>query len=326
MVTPLSTLSLDLYKKLFLARRSEESIIQHYPQDEMKTPMHMSLGQEAVAVGVCHAISPHGLVLSSYRSHATFLAQTENVELFFAELYGRVNGFANGKSGSMHLADPKRGHWGSMGIVAGAIPIALGLAFAQKVRQTQAVTAVFFGDGAMDEGAFWESVNVASLMKLPILFVCEDNGLAVHTPREARQGYDSIVKIVERFHCATFHDESNDVESIYQMTQQAVTSVATGCGPAFLHVECYRYLEHVGIHDDIQDHYRPVAEHEKWQAKDAVQLQRRRLIVEQGIDEAVICALEETIEKSIVQAIDKASQLPYPEAEHLFQGIFYEGN
>lgn len=322
----MSSLSLELYKKLYLARRCEEYIIQYYPQDEMKTPMHMSMGEEAVSVGVCHAIGSQGKVLSSYRSHATFLAHTGNVELFFSELFGRVNGHADGKSGSMHLAEPDRGHWGSSGIVASNIPVALGLAFAQKHKGTGATTAVFFGDGAIDEGSFWESVNVASLMKLPVLFVCEDNGLAVHTPPQVRHGYDSITSVVERFHCAVFHDDSNDVESIHDITKEALKGIESGNGPAFLHVECYRYLEHVGIYEDFKDNYRSIETFDAWKKKDAIELQRRRLIVNHSMEDADLRQLETQIDASIQQSIDKARQRPHPQPEHLYRGVFHEEN
>ncbi|MBF0438024.1 MAG: thiamine pyrophosphate-dependent dehydrogenase E1 component subunit alpha [Magnetococcales bacterium] len=317
---------LELYKKLYLARRCEEYIVKYYPQNDMKTPMHMSMGQEAVAVGVCHAVGSTGLVLATYRSHAAFLAHTQNVPLFFSELYGRVNGLANGKSGSMHLADPDHGHWGSSGIVASTIPIALGLAFAQKRKNTGATTVVFFGDGAIDEGSFWESINVAALMKLPVLFVCEDNGYAVHTPSKKRHGYDSIVDIVGQFRCATFSDDSNDVESICNMTQQALSIIQAGGGPVFLHIKCYRYLEHVGINDDMKDAYRPVEIQEAWLKKDCLVLQRLRLINEQGVEEIVIQQLEEQVETSIHHSIVAAKQYSSPDPSQLFHGVFYEEN
>src|SRR3989338_4702030 len=164
-------LSRELYRKLYLIRCAEERIIKHYPEDEMKTPMHMSMGQEAVAVGVCHALGPHDQIFASYRSHAAFLTRTGDLEKFFGELYGRVSGTAAGKAGSMHVSSPERGHLCSSAIVASYLPVAVGAAFANKQKDNGGVTCAFFGDGALDEGAFWESLNVACVMRLPVLFV-----------------------------------------------------------------------------------------------------------------------------------------------------------
>ena len=325
-ITPIikRVLGLDLFRKMYLSRRSEEYIIKYYPEDEMKTPMHMSLGQEAVSVAVCHAIGSSGLVLNSYRSHSTFLAHTENIDLFFAELYGRTNGLADGKSGSMHLADPERGHWGSVGIVAGSIPIAVGLAFSQKHLETDSITAVFFGDGAVDEGSFWESINIACVMKLPIIFVCEDNGYAVHTNNATRHGYHSISEVIAKFDCSVFYDESNDVESIYQVAKQAQQIVSSGKGPAFLHIKCYRYLEHVGINDDIQEGYRSLDEYQSWKIKDSLLLQRNKLIQEHKYTADEIYQLEREIDLKIEFSINRARQLPHPKPDQLFRGVFYE--
>lgn len=146
----MNQLSFDLYKKLYLIRRSEELIIKHYPQDEMKTPMHMSMGQEAISAGVCHALGLEGQVFSSYRSHAVFLARTGDTDRFFAELYGKESGTAQGKAGSMHLAAPEMGHLCSSGIVASCIPIAVGVAFANKRKRNGQISCVFLGDEVRD--------------------------------------------------------------------------------------------------------------------------------------------------------------------------------
>ena len=177
------TTAIQLFKSLYLARRSEEYIVKHYPENLMRTPMHMSMGQEFVCVGVCSALEGKADVFASYRSHAAFLAQTHDTDRFFSELYGRTSGTGEGKGGSMHLAAPDQGHILSSGVVATQIPVAVGAAFANRQLGTGRTAVVFFGDGACDAGVFWESVNAASLFRLPVLFVCEDNGYAVDTPR-----------------------------------------------------------------------------------------------------------------------------------------------
>lgn len=185
----MNELSLELYRTLFFCRRSEELIIKYYPENEMRTPMHMSMGQEAIAVGVCAALGPEAQILTSYRSHASFLAKTRDSDIFFGELFGKISGTAAGKGGSMHLVHQEKGFLGSSGIVGSGIPVALGAAFANRRLKKERNVGVFFGDGALDEGVFWESLNVACLMKIPVLFVCEDNGLAVHTSTKKRRGF-----------------------------------------------------------------------------------------------------------------------------------------
>jgi TPP-dependent pyruvate/acetoin dehydrogenase alpha subunit len=271
-------LSLELYKKLYLIRRAEEKIREHYMENEMKTPMHMSMGEEAIAVGVCHALKTEDQVFGTYRSHAIYLAKTQNVEDFFAEMYGKDTALLKGKGGSMHMCAPEAGFMGTSAIVASIIPVAVGAAFANKRKGNGKLVAVFFGDGALDEGDFWESLNVACLMKLPILFVCEDNGFAVHTPTSKRQGYASITDIVSRFNCNVLREKTTDVEIIYGLTLKAIESIKTTQMPCFIHLRYYRYLEHVGVNEDFDADYRSREEFEEWYKVDPVNLQRKRLL------------------------------------------------
>jgi TPP-dependent pyruvate/acetoin dehydrogenase alpha subunit len=230
------TTAIQLFKSLYLARRSEEYIVKHYPENLMRTPMHMSMGQEFVSVGVCSALEGKADVFASYRSHAAFLAQTHDTDRFFSELYGRTSGTGEGKGGSMHLAAPDQGHILSSGVVATQIPVAVGAAFANRQLGTGRTAVVFFGDGACDAGVFWESVNAASLFKLPVLFVCEDNGYAVDTPREARQVPKSLSDAVKPFGADTYDDDSGDVESVYSLAKEAAAKAHRDRRPAFLNI------------------------------------------------------------------------------------------
>jgi pyruvate dehydrogenase E1 component alpha subunit len=316
-------LGLSLYETLFLVRRSEEAIIQYYAGNEMKTPMHMSMGQEAIAVGVCAALGDAADIFSSYRSHAAFLARTGKVEAFFAELFGRIGGTAEGKAGSMHVADFDAGHLCSTAIVGSGIPVALGVAFANQRLKNGRVAATFFGDGATEEGAFWESLNAACALRLPVLFVCEDNGLAVHTDKAARHGFRSIARVIERFDCLVIEDDSNDVERIRAITREAAERALSERRPAFLIFECYRYLEHVGIDPDFDAGYREKAAYERYLEKDCLAMQRQRLI-EYGIEEATIGALEARIEARIESSIEAARRSPLPPPDRLLHGVFHE--
>ncbi len=322
-VSTLNGLNINLYRKLYMIRRAEDLIIKHYPEDEMKTPMHMSRGQEAISVGVCHALGPKNQILASYRSHATFLAKTEDTDLFFAELYGRETGTAQGKCGSMHLALPAMGYLCSSAVVASCIPMALGVAFANKQKGNGRICGVFFGDGALDEGVFWEALNVACVMKLPVLLICEDNGLAVHASKEVRQGYRSVVDIIEKFECHVFQENTTDVEAIYRLTQNAMALTLQTKKPVFLHLQCYRYLQHIGIEEDFHLGYRSKEEYHEWLKRDCLILQRNRLL-KNGYSEDELCQLEAAIDEQTESSVKKAREAPFPTADQLYKGVFYE--
>ncbi|MFZ2446833.1 MAG: thiamine pyrophosphate-dependent dehydrogenase E1 component subunit alpha, partial [Syntrophobacteraceae bacterium] len=218
-------LNTALYRKLYLIRAAEDSIRKNYRTDAMKTPMHMSSGEEAICAGVCQALESSDQVLGTYRSHGLYLAKTGETDHFFAEMYGKSTGMAKGKGGSMHLTSPGDGLICTSAIVATTIPVAVGAAFANKSQNNGRLVVVFFGDGAIDEGVFWESLNSACAMKLPVLFVCEDNGYAVHSPVVERHGYDSIADVASKFHCSVFCTESTDAEAIYGVTREAVSAI-----------------------------------------------------------------------------------------------------
>jgi len=314
------TTNIELYKKLYLIRHSEEMIIKYYAEDDMKTPMHMSLGSEAISVGLCQAMNDQDQVFGTYRSHALYLAKTRDVDDFFAEMYGKDAALLQGKGGSMHLCAPLKGFMGTSAIVAGIIPVAVGAAYANLRNKNNKVVAVFFGDGAIDEGVFWESLNVASLMKLPIIFVCEDNGIAVHTSATARHGYDSISEVVSKFNCKILTSKSTDVEEVYDLAVNAVAAIRRNEGPYFMHLKYYRYLEHVGINYDFNDNYRPKEEFEVWRKQDPVELQRAKL-VRLGCNEAQIANIEKEINDCVAQSIVKAKQAGFPSCDVLFKEV-----
>jgi TPP-dependent pyruvate/acetoin dehydrogenase alpha subunit len=313
-------LNLDLYKKLYLIRQAEQKIREHYSEDEMKTPMHMSMGGEAIAVGVCQALCQQDQVFTTYRSHSLYLAKTQNVDNFFAEMYGKATAVLKGKGGSMHLCDPEQGFMGTSAIVASAIPVAVGAAFANKRMDNGKIVGVFFGDGALEEGAFWESINVASLMQLPVLFVCEDNELAVHTTKKHRQGFDSITDIINRYRCDVFASETTDAEEIFKLACKAVNSINATSRPCFIHLKYYRYLEHVGVEEDFDAGYRTREEFRSWYEKDPINLQRAKL-VRLGAGEDELLMLEAKINNQIDNSIKLAKQAPLADVGELYKDV-----
>jgi len=312
---------LEIYTMLYLIRRSEELIIEHYKENEMKTPMHMSMGEEAIVGGVVAALQEKDQVFGTYRSHALYLAKTRDADGFFAELYGKVTGSSRGKAGSMHLADPSKNMMFTSAVVGTTIPVALGAALASKMQKTQRVVAVFFGDGAIDEGVFWESINFAALKKLPILFVCEDNNYAIHSPTHERKGYKSIAQVVSQFNCHVVSSDTTDVFEVQKLTDELLKKMKKTGMPGFLYIKYYRYLEHVGVDEDFNFGYRSKEEFLKWKKVDPLLVSRKHLL-KARVKEDEIGAVEKKIDRKLSASIKKAKEAPYPTEEELFAGIY----
>lgn len=287
----------------------------------MKTPMHMSMGAEAIAVGVCEALGAEDQVFGTYRSHALFLAKTEDIDDFFAEMYGKETASLKGKGGSMHLCAPDYGFMGTSAVVGSIIPVAAGCAFANKRANNGKMVAVFFGDGAVEEGVFWESLNLACLMKLPVLFVCEDNGLAVHTSKSQRRGYKSITDVVSKFNCLVCEEKTTDAEVIYKLTHWAIEQMNTQFMPAFIHLQYFRYLEHVGVNEDFDAGYRCRDEFEEWLKVDPVSLQRKKL-KDLGWKENTIKGVEMEINDRINDGLIRAKEADFCCVCELYKGVF----
>jgi len=249
-----------------------------------------------------------------------YLAKTKETDSFFAEMYGKQTKVAKGKAGSMHLVAPEMGFLGASAIVASNIPVAVGVAFANKYQGNNKTTVLYFGDGAIDEGAFWESLNVACLHKLRLLFVCEDNQYAVHTPAYNRHGYKSVSDIVNVFDCNVTTSESTDVEEIYDLTTDLLGKMNSNKKPGFMHLKYYRYLEHVGIFEDFKADYRPKEEYDKWKQKDPVLLQRDKLIKAGCAKDVVI--LETEIREKVQQSIAQAKKDPFPENHVCHEDVY----
>lgn len=310
----------ELYRRVYLIRRAEEAIIARYMGDEMKTPVHLSIGQEAISAGVCLALAPADQIVGSYRSHGIYLARTLETDRFFAELYGRSTGVAKGKAGSMHLSSREHGYLGSSAVVGTYIPAGVGAALANRVLGRPNWVAVFLGDGAVDEGVFYESLNIAALKNLKVIFVCEDNGLAIHSHARDRHGYDKITDLARQYRCEVFASESTVAEEIHSLVCQARARAEESHRPIFLHLAYYRYLEHVGISPDFKFGYRSEAEFERWKAVDPVLMQRRLLARKKT--EPEIARLERAIDDQILRSIAFAEKSPFPSPEELYTDVF----
>jgi pyruvate dehydrogenase E1 component alpha subunit len=314
-------LNVQLYRKVYLIRMAEEAICAHYFEDEMKTPMHMSMGGEAIAGGVCQALKRHDQVLGTYRSHGLYLAKTMESDCFFAELYGKETGTSRGKGGSMHLIAPDDGLVCTSAVVASTIPVAMGIAWSNKMQKNDRMTAVFFGDGAADAGVFWETVNFCGLNHLPLLFVCEDNRIAVHTARDQRQSFERIEQLTKQFGLLTYHCESTDARDIYDLTKYALTEMRRTGKPALMRLEYYRYLEHVGVNEDFDAGYRAKSEYEEWRQRDPITILRQRL-VKDGVPEDVIENAEKEIREQVTRSVQLAKEAPFTNRSEVCVGVF----
>jgi pyruvate dehydrogenase E1 component alpha subunit len=305
-----------IYKSLRLIRRAEEEVARIYPSDKIKSPVHLSIGQESVAVGVCDVLGPKDAVSGTYRGHATYLAKGGSLKGMMAELYGKDTGCARGKGGSMHLIEAEANVLGSSAVVGTTIPIAMGWALAAQKRKTGAVIAAFLGDGATEEGAFYESLNFASLHKLPIVFVCENNGYAIHTPLSKRWATQHLCQRVATYDIPTFNIEDGDVFSIRNVASWAVDTARKGGGPTFMECRIYRWREHVGPGDDYHIGYRQKTELEPWMQTDQIDK------VGAMLDAETRAGIDRTVEAEIAEAVDFAEKSPFPKPRALMENVY----
>ncbi|MFA6310331.1 MAG: thiamine pyrophosphate-dependent dehydrogenase E1 component subunit alpha [Sterolibacterium sp.] len=258
----------ELFRQALRIRLVEEKLIELYPFDKIQSPVHLSIGQEAVAVGVCEALRGDDLVFITYRGHAFYLAKGGDLRLMMAELYGRSNGVSKGKAGSMHLAAPQAGVMGASAVVASTISLAVGAALANRLQQKPGLSVVCFGDGATEQGTYHESLNFAALYQLPVLFLCENNGLAVHATLGERQSY-SIHKHAQTYGIESVRiEEGWDFVKIGDVTAGIVAAMRSDGRPRLIEVLTCRYKEHVGPGEDFDAGYRSRADIESWMARD----------------------------------------------------------
>ncbi len=292
-------------------RMIEEKIIELYPSDQIQSPVHLSIGQEAAAVGVCANLKWDDWVFINYRGHAFYLAKGGPLPQFFAELMGKRCGLSKGKAGSMHLAAPDCGVIGASAVVASTISHAVGAALASKIKgETKRVFVANFGDGAMEQGVFHESLNFVALHQVPVVFLCEDNGLAVHTSLGERQAF-SVAKLIESYGIAYYEiKEGYDPDHIKEQAGVVIERVRREQCPVFLKISTARYREHVGPGEDFDAGYRSTAEIDLWKAKDPL------LVSSPELD-----AYRQEINTEINLALEFAQNSPLPTIQDLLTDV-----
>ncbi len=313
---------LGLYSGIFKIRAVEEKLTELFNSGITNAPVHLSIGQEAVAVGVMAALKPQDKIVSNHRCHAHYLAKGGDMKKMFAEILGKQTGCCKGKGGSMHLFDDEAGHIVSISTVGAGIPIAVGIAVALKMRGDSGIAVVFLGDGAVEQGVFWESINYASVQKLPILFVCENNLYATHSHILTRQPSEIIASRVKPHGIATCRiDNANDILRVRNVAV-AMSSLARKSKPAFIEACTYRIREHWGVAEDGNLGYRSREEVERW--KENCPLKNiRALLVKKGLADE-ISEIEFGIIEEINAAVSFALNSADPDREELYTDVFAE--
>jgi TPP-dependent pyruvate/acetoin dehydrogenase alpha subunit len=315
--------AISLYYRMLRIRLIEEKIADLYAEQQMRCPVHLCIGQEAIAVGVCANLLRRDYLLSNHRSHGHYLAKGGDLKRLLAEIYGKATGCSRGKGGSMHLVDLSAGILGTTPIVAGIIPIATGAAFGTKLQGKSNVTAVFLGEAATEEGVFVESLNFASLKKLPVLFVCENNFFSVYSPLSVRQpaGRDNL-SIVKAMGIKGEKGDGNNVIEVDNLAKKAVAHIRKGKGPYYLEFKTYRWREHCGPNFDNDLGYRTEKEFQKWKRKCPIDVLEKILLKENILSFAKIDNFKQNIRQEIDTAVSFAKSSPFPESEEMLRDLY----
>ncbi len=313
---------IGLYRGMLRIRMIQEAIESRYHEDEMKTPIHLVIGQEATSVGVCAALRDTDLVYSSHRTQGNYLAKGGSLKGMLSELYCRANGCVGSRGGSMHLLDKSVGYAGSSALVAGSVPIATGSAFAAQYLKKDQVNVVFFGDAATEEGALWEALNFAALKSLPVIYVCENNFYSVCSSLEVRQPRVDIYKKAESFGLNSVRIDGTKVLDVFEATREAVDRARSGGGPSFIESVAYRWRGHGGAGDDSASGYRDIKEAQAWQEFCPITGLYRNLVQQNLIDEPRQTAITENICEEILEAFEHAINSPNPEEKDLSTHVY----
>jgi pyruvate dehydrogenase E1 component alpha subunit len=304
-------------------RKLEERIAELLQSpSEIVCPVHLYTGQEAVATGVCANLRREDYVFSTHRSHGHYIAKGGDLRALMAELYGKATGCSRGRGGSMHLASPDMGLPGSSAIVAGTIPIAVGAALALSLKKSDGVAVSFFGDGAVGEGTFYESLNLASLKKLPVIFVCENNLYSTHMPVAACLAATEIYKKAEAFCLPGTRVDGNNVIEVYQVASEAIAAARRGEGPALIECLTYRWRGHVGPNYDLDKGLRRQEELDYWMKKDPVKMLEASLLEQKIISVTERDRIGREIDEEIAAAVTFARESPYPDEIEVDKGVF----
>lgn len=312
----------DVLRKMYLIRRFEEGAEDSYMRGLIHGTMHLSIGQEASAMGICMPLTDEDQITSTHRGHGHSIAKGADVKKMFAEFFGKTTGYCKGRGGSMHIADVSKGNLGANGIVAGGIPIAVGAALSARRLGNGKVVVSFFGDGANNEGAFHESLNMASIWKLPVIFVCENNGYGMSTSTARSTAVVNIADRAAAYSMPGVIVDGNNFSEVAEASQRAVERARAGEGPTLIESKTYRYRGHSR---SDRNRYRTREEIEDWVTnRDPITLFETELKEFGVIDDHGIEAIREEVAGEIAAGIEYAKEGPTPEISDLAQFVYTE--
>jgi pyruvate dehydrogenase E1 component alpha subunit len=309
-------------QKMLEIRSAEEQIQELFLANLVRGTTHLAIGQEACSVGVIHALRPGDSATCTYRGHHHALAMGMSLRALMAEMMGKVSGACKGKGGSMHMTDATLGLLGANAIVGAQMPIALGAALTAQVKKTGAVAVTFFGEGAANIGVFHEALNMASIWKLPVVFVCENNLYGEYSVWHKTTPIQDIAQRAASYAMPGAIVDGQDVESVATAAAAAVAHARAGEGPTLLELKTYRYRGHSRTDTGP---YRPEGELEQWQQRDPLIILKERMIADRQLDEPEYAEMQQAAEQNVVAAIEWAIAEPFPPLDSLYQDVFYEG-
>jgi pyruvate dehydrogenase E1 component alpha subunit len=312
----------EVLRKMYLIRKFEEGAEDSYTRGLIHGTMHLSIGQEASALGICTPLAPDDQITSTHRGHGHCIAKGASVDRMFAEFFGKITGYCKGRGGSMHIADVQKGNLGANGIVAGGIPIAVGAALSAKMQKNGKVVVSFFGDGANNEGAFHESLNMASIWKLPVVFVCENNTYGMSTPVSRSTAVAHIADRAKAYSMPGVTVDGNVFSAVAEASTEAVARARAGEGPSLIECKTYR---HRGHSKSDRNRYRTKEEIEDWKTRrDPIKLFEAELREFGVIDDAGVAAMREAVDREIAEAIAFAKESPAPNSTEVLKFVYTE--
>ncbi|MGQ9529849.1 MAG: pyruvate dehydrogenase (acetyl-transferring) E1 component subunit alpha [Candidatus Bathycorpusculaceae bacterium] len=310
---------IEMFRKMVEIRFFEEKVFDLYAQNLVPGTIHLYAGEEAVAVGVCTALTKDDYVTSTHRGHGHCIAKGADLKRTMAEIFGKKTGYCKGKGGSMHIADFSIGMLGATAVVGAGIPIAVGAGLSIKIRKTSHVVACFFGEGASNQGTFHEGINMASVWRLPVIFICENNLYAMGTRQSRVMNIENVADRAVAYGIPGVVVDGNDVLAVYEATRKAVERARKGEGPTLIECKTYRHKGHSRV-DPAK--YRPKEEVEEWLAKDPIKRFKERLLQTKTLKEAEIQQIEREVSAEIEEAVRFAMESPYPASEEALEDVY----
>ena len=315
---------LQLYRTMLMIRRFEEKAVDLKARQIIAGLLHLYIGEEAVATGVCASLRKDDYISSTHRGHGHCIAKGGDVSLMMAELLGRKAGYCQGKGGSMHIADIDLGILGANGIVAAGMPISGGAALSIKMRGTDQVVACFFGDGGSNTGAFHESLNMAAVWKLPVIYVCENNGYAISVAQSRACSVRDIYLRKDAYGIQGCAVDGNDVLAVYEAAKEAVVRARHGEGPTLIECKTYRWRGHYEGEADRTYSYRTKQEMEEWMEKCPIKRFQKRLAEAEILDQKGLNQIEKEVQEELEKAVQFAQNSPFPEPQEALKGLYVE--